>query len=369
MVFISCESSSDDSENQIQNQSENQGENQSENQNGENQNDGQENQQGENQQGQFGEVVLETEEIPCDNYREAMRDFVKLIALNARKTNPTFVIIPQNGQGVAWDDEDEGEPDSEYLSVIDGTGREDTFYGTDSDWSIADGVLTPEDTSEWFQEQCDVFKNAGVTVLSTDYTTDNSTKINDSFAKNAAKGYISFAAVDRNLTKIPSYSVYNENSSDVTKLSDAKNFLYLIDPEKYSTKASFVNALAATNYDVFIIDLFCANEMLTASDLAKLKVKKNGGKRLVICYMSIGEAEDYRAYWKSEWNTEKPLFLCDENPEWKGNYKVRYWYPSWQQTMAGESGSYLSMIVTAGFDGVYLDIIDAYETFEEQENQ
>lgn len=351
-VFISCETSS-----------ESPAENPKQNQQGDGPVTDQPGDQTLDNPDQFAEVVLETEEVPCDNYRKAMRDFVKLIATNARKTNPKFVIIPQNGQGVAWDDED-GEPDSEYLSIINGTGREDTFYGTDSNWDIADGVKTPDNISREFQELCDEYKKAGVTVLSTDYTTDDSKKIKDSFEKNAGKGYVSFAAVDRNLTKIPSYSVHNKNSDDITTLSEAQNFLYLIDPEKFESKDDFVKALAATNYDVFIIDLFCANKKLAASDLAKLKVKPEGGKRLVICYMSIGEAEDYRAYWKSEWSNKHPLFLGEENPDWKGNYKVRYWYPSWQQTMAGESGSYLSMIINAGFDGVYLDIIDAYETFE-----
>ena len=29
----------------------------------------------------------------------------------------------------------------------------------------------------------------------------------------------------------------------------------------------------------------------------ELKIKDNGGKRIVIAYLSIGEAEDYRYYW------------------------------------------------------------------------
>ena len=73
--------------------------------------------------------------------------------------------------------------------------------------------------------------------------------------------------------------------------------------------------------------------LITLQSLARLKTKKNGGKRLLICYMSIGEAEDYR------------------------------WY--WQEIIYGTDG-YLSKILNAGFDGVYLDIIDAFEYFEEK---
>ena len=99
-------------------------------------------------------------------------------------------------------------------------------------------------------------------------------------------------------------------------------------------------------------------------EVERLKHKANGGKRLVICYMSIGEAEDYRYYWQSEWKRDKPAWLARENPEWRGNYKVRYWDPAWQEIICGAGDSYLNRILAAGFDGVYLDIIDAFEYFE-----
>jgi len=56
--------------------------------------------------------------------------------------------------------------------------------------------------------------------------------------------------------------------------------------------------------------------------------------------------------------------LEEENPNWEGNYKVRYWEPEWQDIIYGNDSSYLKKILDAGFDGVYLDIIDAFEYFE-----
>ncbi|MEA1871167.1 MAG: endo alpha-1,4 polygalactosaminidase, partial [Candidatus Bipolaricaulota bacterium] len=85
------------------------------------------------------------------------------------------------------------------------------------------------------------------------------------------------------------------------------------------------------------------------------------------CYMSIGEAEDYRYYWQEGWNTVPPAWLVEENPEWRGNYKVRYWEPEWQNLVVGDTASYLEKILIAGFDGVYLDLIDAFEYFEEEQ--
>ena len=90
-----------------------------------------------------------------------------------------------------------------------------------------------------------------------------------------------------------------------------------------------------------------------------------GGEKLVLCYLSIGEAEDYRWYWKKEWDKDKdgkpdkgaPSWLGPSNPDWPGNYKVKFWDRRWQKLIA----SYLDKIAEMGFDGVYLDIIDAYE--------
>ncbi|NOX86519.1 MAG: hypothetical protein GXO86_11260, partial [Chlorobi bacterium] len=83
-----------------------------------------------------------------------------------------------------------------------------------------------------------------------------------------------------------------------------------------------------------------------------------------VCYMSIGEAEDYRYYWQPDWKPGNPSWLDKENPDWEGNYKVKYWDKGWQGIIFGNDGSYLKKILDAGFDGVYLDIIDAFEYFE-----
>ncbi|MBU0650464.1 endo alpha-1,4 polygalactosaminidase [bacterium] len=74
-----------------------------------------------------------------------------------------------------------------------------------------------------------------------------------------------------------------------------------------------------------------------------------------ICYISIGEAEDYRWYWKNISGNE--IFLDKENKNWPGNYKVKYWEKEWQDVIL----KYLDTIISQGFEGVYLDIIDAYE--------
>ena len=62
-----------------------------------------------------------------------------------------------------------------------------------------------------------------------------------------------------------------------------------------------------------------------------LRRRESGRPRIVLCYLSIGEAESYRYYWHERWWTNAHLWLGRENPEWKGNYAVRYWDPGWQR--------------------------------------
>jgi cysteinyl-tRNA synthetase len=177
---------------------------------------------------------------------------------------------------------------------------------------------------------------------------------------------VSFAATERALNVIPNGMPNNVNGNSITSLSQAKNFLYLINPENYISKEQFITAVAATDYDVLIMDLYRENEFFTAAEVARLKQKANGGTRMVICYMSIGEAENYRYYWQSSWNTGNPSWLTQENPDWPGNYKVKYWDADWQGIIYRNNDSYLDKILNTGFDGVYLDIIDAFEYFEQK---
>ncbi|MBI2968230.1 MAG: endo alpha-1,4 polygalactosaminidase [Bacteroidetes bacterium] len=90
----------------------------------------------------------------------------------------------------------------------------------------------------------------------------------------------------------------------------------------------------------------------TPAEIAQMK--SNG--KLVIAYISIGEAEDYRFYWDTSWYSTPPSWLGSENPDWAGNYKVHFWEPQWQNIIFG----YIDTIISQGFDGIYMDIIDAY---------
>jgi cysteinyl-tRNA synthetase, unknown class len=123
--------------------------------------------------------------------------------------------------------------------------------------------------------------------------------------------------------------------------------------------------IATAPYDVFVIDYSrdgSGAEALTGEDVDKLKVKPDGERRIVLSYLSIGEAEMYRYYWKWYWGwffgLLAPSWRGAQNAEWRGNYGVRYWQDDWQKIIFRGDNSYLERIVKAGFDGVYLDKVD-----------
>lgn len=140
--------------------------------------------------------------------------------------------------------------------------------------------------------------------------------------------------------------------------------------------------------DLLVVDYARDGRHQTAfrpSDVEAFRTRPDGNKRIVLAYLSIGEAESYRYYWNSTWaggsSPLAPGWLGPENPEWKGNYKVRFWHPGWQNILlqsertlldrliemfAPARRAYLDHIIDAGFDGVYLDRVDIYEDWKSE---
>jgi len=134
--------------------------------------------------------------------------------------------------------------------------------------------------------------------------------------------------------------------------------------------------LGESAFDVVVIDYSSdgsSDNEFSAAQIAALK-NSSGGSKTVLAYMSIGEAEVDRFYWEASWidgsgavTGNAPSWMAESNPDFPDNYKVRYWEEAWQNiifgTTSGSNKSYLDRIIDAGFDGVYLDIIDAFEYF------
>ncbi len=310
---------------------------------------------------QFSFSVVYAQKNPkAKDYRQEMRELIKDIAKSARSNHPGFIIITQNGIELILKEKNKYARATAYLNAITGVAQEDLFYGYNED-----NVPTPPNENSYLLDYLKVIKDHKKPVLSIDYAFSDQ-NVDNSYLQNVKYGFTSFVA-NRSLDEIPERTIFRENSRDIKELKDARNFLYLLNFSNFESKDDLIEKLADTNYDLLIIDAYYNKfESFTSEEISQLGTKKNGGSRLVIAYMSIGEAEEYRYYWQKKWNSIKPAWLSEENPHWKGNYKVKFWHKDWKKIVYTGENSYLNRIIAAGFDGVYLDIIDAFEYFESE---
>jgi len=136
-----------------------------------------------------------------------------------------------------------------------------------------------------------------------------------------------------------------------------------VDDFLYQLQRARPERIGETAYDLVVVSVAAAGGSREVIETLK---HSPGGEKIILCYMSIGQAEDYRFYWKREWYESPPAWLDTADPNWAGDYWVRYWEPEWQAIIYGSPDSYLDRILDLGFDGVYLDRVDAYEYYEEQ---
>lgn len=150
-----------------------------------------------------------------------------------------------------------------------------------------------------------------------------------------------------------------------------------------------VEGLAESAYDMLVVEPTCTDwssgdrDFDTKEMVERLQGSVAGDglhRKLVLAYIDIGEAEDWRWYWtwSLDWEPGEPFpedwpdFILAPDPDgWEGDYPVAYWDPAWKDIIIyGEStGSHpgrdyrsaLDEILAHGFDGVYLDWVEGYE--------
>ena len=296
--------------------------------------------------------------------RGEMRGFVERLSAWARARSRSFFVIPQNGDELLTvDGEPDGALDAKYVAAIDGQGHEELSWGYH-----ADDQPTPKKVRERMVGYLDHARGAGLAVLVVDYCS-GAEHADDALVRAEEHDFAGFVADHRELDNVPAYPPKPRRSAagDVLRPRDARNFLYVLDLAELGSRDKALAALRAAPHDLLVIDVDHDRTPLTRDEVASLRVRPGGGRRLVIAYLSIGEAERYRPYWKAAWDDERPAWLLGENPDWPGNYRVRYWDRAWQALIFGDDTSELARIVDAGFDGVWLDRVDQFETFERKD--
>ena len=105
---------------------------------------------------------------------------------------------------------------------------------------------------------------------------------------------------------------------------------------------------------------------------------KNSGT-IIIAYISVGEADDDRRYWKTWQATENaydisriPRTIVDQDdsifigpdPGWPGSYFVDASHEQWQKIMLEEEIPYILALGDGLYDGLVMDLIDVVDEYE-----
>ena len=296
-------------------------------------------------------------------YDTLMVDLISELKGYAVKRNPQFFLLGNGGAPLFHADEYSGntaENVMRLMDALDGELVESVYYG----WDMNDGDETPDDERAYVKEVLELPKLYGKPLFALDYVKTKS-QAKDAYKKAALDGFVMSASFARELDEIPDKANRPAmNEKDIKQLTDVSTYLVLLNPGKFESREAYVDALAATPYDLLIIDLYFGDTPLSRDEVERLKRKPDGKRRLVAAYMSIGEAEDYRPYFAPAWHKNPPSFIEERNKDWEGNMKVRYWQKEWHDILFGSINAYLDKILAAGFDGSFLDVIDAYEYFQ-----
>ncbi len=405
-----------------------------------------------------------------------MQALIMELTIKAKTRNPDFQVIPQDALEYAHIDGDTKNPyDWNLLNLLDGWGIEDFSATTVTRLANLSkvGIKGTANTNG---------ETVKVVVDNQKIAADNNILWHPRLS---AQVYQSPGIGNPGYTPIysPSSNSYNIihdpipagvastlNSNNVTSMSDAKNYLYMISFDKYvnwpdweanpgkrlniTTNAgylvpfpggrfqptgpakvveqaiaehgkewdffwmakgytqnegrkAYIEELAASEWDVFYIDAHYTNDSaLTREEVETLKWKPQGGRRLVIAYLSIGTTELYRWYADPVMINPDPKYFLHgavergtfiparerfgnaNIPNWmlwaaySGQYADEatpiWWHPEWRDIIVRGGSPYkkptynhsqfvdgrssIDKIVDMGFDGVYLDNISRANT-------
>lgn len=291
-------------------------------------------------------------------YRHEMVNLLDDLRQYTEQRNPGFLLLSNNGLTLLDPSGNPADDVSRMQSSVDGVLLESCHFG----WDLKDDEATPEESRKAMLETAAWAKNCGLPVLNIDYCFSRN-NVREACRQNREDGFIGFAAKRRQLDviqQVPAKSC----KRDCSALKEVESFLVLLNPEHYTTKEQYLSALQSTNQDLLVIDLIYGGVPLTGQEVKTLKRKSDGSRRLVFAYMSVGEAESYRSYWRPEWNEKQPEWMDAANTDWTGSFKVKYWTKEWRSILYGSQDAYLDQILTADFDGAFLDVVDVYEYFQ-----
>lgn len=195
--------------------------------------------------------------------------------------------------------------------------------------------------------------------------------------------------VNDNATSNGNENVNGNGAADKLALNQVRFWGYQI---QGIDEAGAVDQLADSGYDLLVLEptrtdaeSLDFNTRAMVERLQATPASDGVHRKLVIAYVDIGQAEDWRWYWT--WSTETadtqvsantplpddwPDYIVARDPDgWTGNYPVVYWDSQWKdviiygrnQTTTADRNytSAIDEVIRDGFDGIYLDWVEGFE--------
>ena len=151
------------------------------------------------------------------------------------------------------------------------------------------------------------------------------------------------------------------------QLADVANWAYNI--QDVDTDRQY-DELTQSNYDMYVLEVVVTEKGMRDYDIAGLvydirqhNIAVRDVDPIILAYVDVGQAEDWRWYWRPSWKVGDPRWIVGADPnDWAGNYPVAYWNPTWQDIVIyGHRGrSHVQETIDAGFDGIYMDWVEAF---------
>lgn len=318
-----------------------------------------------------GEPLLRVPPALIPNVRHELRLIVQELARYARARDPGFAVLARGGAPLALRDRREavleqaraveagtaivdpdtpaagvGETASGFLSAVDGLVLDGQFCGKPP---VSDETLAQ-------------FIDMNLVVLSIDHCADPETVV-EAHRRAEAAGALIFANTDPDgrLDTVPEERPRGENADNITDPHQARSVLVLEDGTAFADASLLIGALRQTNHDMLILDPFTlGGRALGASDVAALRYKNLGARRLVLATFDVAMAHETAYYWRPGWTLGDPRWLQATARERPGAYFTTFWDPAWK-TLLGE---FFVALVDLGFDGVVLEGLDSVHRWE-----
>ncbi len=283
----------------------------------------------------------EPEEVyePDPMYRDAMREIAIEIARYGEERRPGFVVLARGGLELLQDD-------------VFGS------LGAEIDGIVVDGLYCPAAVPPPPFKELKPLTRGGLRLLSLDIC-PNDVAAADAARRAESDGVLQYTAPDSRVDALAGRPPH-ENAEAVTRLDQARNVAFLLSASGASDATDWVLGLQRTNHDLLVIDPFFRGKALTAADVASLRHKRVGSRRLILAVLPVAIAQPGRFYWKDEWLSAPPPFLEPDLRGPQGGMFARYWEPGWKEIL----GRYVKGLVDLGFDGIMLDGLGAFAAFE-----